>query len=46
MLHLNAALAEKERRLISECTNAALAERKAQGARLGNPTNTRARQLP
>ena len=39
MLHLYAALAEKERRLISERTKAALAQRKAQGARLGNPTN-------
>ena len=40
MLHLYAALAEKERRLISERTRAALAQRKARGARLGNPTNT------
>jgi DNA invertase Pin-like site-specific DNA recombinase len=39
MLHLYAALAEKERRLISERTKAALAARKAQGARLGNRTN-------
>ncbi|MBX3582688.1 MAG: recombinase family protein [Rhizobiaceae bacterium] len=39
MLHLYAALAEKERLLISERTKAALAARKAQGARLGNPTN-------
>ena len=39
MLHLYAALAEKERRLISERTRAALAQRKAQGRRLGNPTN-------
>ena len=39
MLHLYAALAEKERRLISERTRAALAQRKAQGARLGNRTN-------
>jgi DNA invertase Pin-like site-specific DNA recombinase len=39
MLHLYAALAEKERRLISERTTAALAARKARGARLGNPTN-------
>jgi DNA invertase Pin-like site-specific DNA recombinase len=39
MLHLYAALAEKERRLISERTKAALAQRKAQGARLGNRTN-------
>ena len=39
MLHLYAALAEKERRLIAERTKAALASRKAQGARLGNPRN-------
>jgi DNA invertase Pin-like site-specific DNA recombinase len=39
MLHLYAALAEKERRLISERTKAALAAKKAQGARLGNPRN-------
>jgi DNA invertase Pin-like site-specific DNA recombinase len=39
MLHLYAALAEKERRLISERTRAALAAKKAQGARLGNPRN-------
>src|SRR4051812_37972428 len=34
MLHLYAALAEKERRLISERTKAALAARKAKGGRL------------
>lgn len=39
MLHLYAALAEKERRLIAERTRAALAARKDQGAILGNPTN-------
>ena len=39
MLHLYAALAEKERRLISERTRAALAQRKAKGARLGNTSN-------
>lgn len=39
MLHLYAALAEKERRLISERTRSALAARKAQGARLGNFSN-------
>lgn len=38
-LHLYAAVAEKERRLISERTKAALAMRKAQGVRLGNRTN-------
>src|SRR4030088_1615924 len=37
MLHLYAALAEKERRLISERTKAALATKKATGAKLGNP---------
>ncbi|MER8499087.1 resolvase, partial [Mesorhizobium sp. M1312] len=40
MLHLYAALAEKERRLISERTKAALASRKTTGMKLGNPTNT------
>jgi DNA invertase Pin-like site-specific DNA recombinase len=39
MLHLYAALAEKERRLISERTKAALAAKKASGAALGNPIN-------
>ena len=39
MLHLYAALAEKERRLISERTKAALAAKKAAGAKLGNPRN-------
>ena len=39
MLHLYAALAEKERRLIGERTKVALAARKGQGTRLGNPTN-------
>jgi DNA invertase Pin-like site-specific DNA recombinase len=41
MLHLYAALAEKERRLISERTKAALAVRKASGSKLGNPVNIR-----
>ena len=36
MLHLYAALAEKERRLISERTKAALAARRASGTKLGN----------
>ena len=39
MLHLYAALAEKERRLISERTRGALAAKKASGAILGNPHN-------
>ena len=37
MLHLYAALAEKERRQISERTKSALASRKLQGTKLGNP---------
>jgi DNA invertase Pin-like site-specific DNA recombinase len=41
MLHLYAALAEKERRLIAERTKAALAVRKASGTKLGNPSNIR-----
>ena len=39
MLHLYAAHAEKERRLISQRAKAALAVKKAGGARLGNPRN-------
>lgn len=39
MLHLYAALAEKERRQISERTRAALAARKQRGTKLGNPIN-------
>jgi DNA invertase Pin-like site-specific DNA recombinase len=39
MLHLYAALAEKERRLISERTRAALTAKKASGHKLGNPRN-------
>src|SRR3982074_818094 len=39
MLHLYAALAEKERRLISERTKAALAAKRANGGKLGNPRN-------
>ena len=41
MLHLYAALAENERRLISERTRSTRAARKAQGAQLGNRTNAR-----
>jgi DNA invertase Pin-like site-specific DNA recombinase len=39
MLHLYAALAEKERRQISERTKSALASRKLLGTKLGNPTS-------
>ncbi len=39
MLHIYAALAEKERRMISERTREALAARKRHGAVLGNRTN-------
>lgn len=39
MLHLYAALAEKERNLIAGRTKAALAAKKAQGVKLGNPVN-------
>lgn len=42
MLHLYAALAEKERRLISERTKAALQAKRSAGARLGNPSNLEA----
>ena len=46
ILHLYAALSEKERALISQRTRAALAIRKAEGKRLGNRTNlTQARAL-
>ena len=41
MLHLYAALAEKERRLISSRTKAALGVKRAQGVKLGNPRNIR-----
>jgi DNA invertase Pin-like site-specific DNA recombinase len=39
MLHIYAALAEKERHLIADRTRAALAAKKAHGAKLGNRTN-------
>ena len=44
MLHLFAALAEKERALISQRTKAALAAKKGQGVTLGNRTNLAAAQ--
>jgi DNA invertase Pin-like site-specific DNA recombinase len=44
MLHIYAALAEKERRLIAERTRLALARKKAEGALLGNRTNLTAAQ--
>jgi DNA invertase Pin-like site-specific DNA recombinase len=43
ILHLYAALAEKERALISGRTKAALAAAKAKGAKLGNPNIETAR---
>ncbi|RVQ69748.1 recombinase family protein [Croceicoccus ponticola] len=45
LLHLYAALAEKERALISERTRAALARKRAAGAILGNRTNLREAQI-
>ena len=41
MLHLYAALAKKQRRLISQRATAALAAKKAQGVALGNRSNIR-----
>jgi DNA invertase Pin-like site-specific DNA recombinase len=45
MLHIYAALAEQERRMISQRTKAALAEAKRRGVRLGNPEQARANRL-
>lgn len=45
LLHVYAAVAEKERRMISERTRSALAAKKASGAKLGNRTNLRAAQV-
>ncbi|RYI34241.1 MAG: recombinase family protein [Acetobacteraceae bacterium] len=44
MMHIYAAVAEKERALISERTRAALARMKTQGSMLGNRTNLSAAQ--
>jgi len=44
MLHIYAALAEKERALISDRTKAALSAKRAQGAKLGNRTNLKEAQ--
>lgn len=45
MLHIYAALAEQERRMISQRTKAALAEAKRRGVRLGNPEQAKANRL-
>ena len=45
MLHIYAALAEKERALISERTKAGLAAAKERGTRLGNPDLAEARKV-
>ena len=45
MLHIYAAVAEKERRLISERTRAGLARLKALGVKLGNPNGPAAAVL-
>ncbi len=39
MIHIYAALAQKERAMIADRTRVALAAKKAHGAKLGNPTN-------
>lgn len=39
MLHIHAAVAEQERRMISERTRLAMAQLKAKGVALGNPSN-------
>jgi DNA invertase Pin-like site-specific DNA recombinase len=44
MLHVFAALAEKERALISQRTKAALSAAKARGQKLGNPNLSAARR--
>jgi DNA invertase Pin-like site-specific DNA recombinase len=42
MLHIYAALAAQERRMISQRTKAALAEAKRRGVQLGNPEQAKA----
>jgi DNA invertase Pin-like site-specific DNA recombinase len=41
MLHIYAALAEQERRMISQRTKVALAQAKRRGVQLGNPEQAR-----
>lgn len=45
MLHIYAAFAERERKVISERTKAALARAKARGVKIGNPHLDKAREI-